>query len=677
MARSGYASRPGRALTALVILLAALFGVVAAGTVWSSAQWSPKLALDLEGGYQIILRPVPQAGGQGDITQAQLAEAVNIIRQRVNGSGVSEAEVTTQGNQNIIVALPGTPDAATRELVKQSAQLSFRAVLVAQDAQPQPTSTATASPSATSSPGASGSATPSASASATASAGATAKPKSTTQPHAASGELTQHAPKAATSPSSTTSPSSGASATPSAGATPTPTPSNGSDLSQITDAISEQFTGTTCTADQMKAFQNAPEDPKKPLVTCSTDGLVKYILGPVEVRGTDVKSATAAIGTNSQGFSTGAWEVDLSFTGEGTKRFATVTTRLAALTGAQNQFAIVLDKLVVSAPATNERIGGGEAQITGNFTQQSATTLANQLKFGALPISFNVQTEQQISALLGAEQLRRGLLAGLIGMVLVVLYSLAQYRVLGSVTILSLAVAAAFTYGFVTLLGWRQGYRLSLPGVAGLIVAIGITADSFIVFFERIRDEVREGRNLQPAVEAAWVRARRTILASDAVSFIAAAVLYVLAVGGVRGFAFTLGLTTLVDILVVFLFTKPTVTLLSRRRFFATGHPLSGFGPEQLGRPTSYAGRGRVRTGGESIAARRAAAARAAEEGPKSAAPSSGTAATPAEEPAGAGRRRTAGSRSGPSRERAPGERESGDELRGSGRRPAGTRRDR
>jgi preprotein translocase subunit SecD len=271
----------------------------------------------------------------------------------------------------------------------------------------------------------------------------------------------------------------------------------------------------------------------------------------------------------------------------------------------------VLDGLVVSAPATNERIPNGTAQITGgNITQTSATLLASQLKFGALPVSFTVLTENQISAVLGGEQLQRGLLAGLIGLLLVVFYSLLQYRALGLVTILSLGIAGGFTYGLVALLSWTSEYRLSLAGVTGLIVAIGITADSFIVYFERVRDEVREGRPLHSAVEAAWKRARRTILVSDTVSFLAAVVLYVLAAGSVKGFAFTLGLTTLIDVLVVFLFTKPAVTLLSRTKFFGGGHRFSGFSPEQLGRLSwpAYVGRGRTRDPStQSIAARRAA----------------------------------------------------------------------
>jgi len=260
---------------------------------------------------------------------------------------------------------------------------------------------------------------------------------------------------------------------------------------------------------------------------------------------------------------------------------------------------MVLDRLVVEAPSVSEVIPNGQAQITGSLTRSSAATLANQLNFGALPLTFTVQSENQVSATLGTEQLQKGLLAGLIGLVLVVAYSLLQYRALGFVTVASLALAAVISYGVITLLSWTQGYRLSLPGVAGLIVAIGITADSFIVYFERVRDELRDGRTLVGAVDKGWNRARRTILASDAVNFLAATVLYVLAVGGVRGFAFTLGLTTLIDLLIVFTFTHPVMMLLAKTSFFGDGHPASGLDPRRLGvRGARYVGRGRVVTAG-------------------------------------------------------------------------------
>jgi preprotein translocase subunit SecD len=614
VARSANASRPGRALSVLVALLAVIFGSIALGATTSNAQWTPQLGLDLKGGTQIILSPKPQAGEEGKITSKQIADAVKIIRQRVNGTGVSEAEVTTEGSgtsASIVVSLPGVPDQKTLDLVKASAELTFRPVLVAADAAPAPTATATPTPTA------SGSATPKPSASKKASSSATPKPSATNGrivPQALTKAASTAAPTggstaaaaadpsaAAADPSAAAADPSAAAADPSATADPNAAAAGtASDLAQITEAIGNQFTAETCT--DLEKVQTAPQDPKKPIVTCETDGSVKYILGPVEVRGTDIKSATSGMGTTSQGASNGQWLVNLDFNGPGTKAFAAVTERLATLTGAQNQFAIVLDQLVISAPTTNERIPGGTAQISGNFTQTTATALADQLKFGALPVSFQVDTQNTISALLGGSDLKHGLIAGLIGLILVVIYSLLQYRALGLVTVLSLLTAGVLTYGLVVLLGWSQGFRLSLAGVTGLIVAIGITADSFIVYFERVRDEVREGRPLRSAVEAAWLRARRTILISDAVSFLAAVVLYVLAVGNVRGFAFTLGLTTLIDVLVVFLFTKPAVTLLSRTHFFGGGHPLSGFAPAQLGRPApAYAGRGRVRTPAEQV----------------------------------------------------------------------------
>ena len=485
---------------------------------------------------------------------------MNIIRQRVDGSGVSEAEVTTQSG-NIVVTLPGRPDQRTRDLVKQSAQLQFRSVLVAaagtnQPVTPTPTGSASPSGSPGASPSAKKSAKPAASAksSATRTSGATAT---------SSGNGRAVPPVAGLSKASSATPTGAPSPPAGSGAAPATTPKDASDPAWVTPALEQRFTQLDC-ADPQNRAGNSGGDLTKPFVTCSTDGTEKYILGPAEVIGTDIKTAAAGLQQNSQGNATGQWEVQLSFTGAGTTKFAAVTSRLAALTGDRNRFAIVLDGTVISAPTTNERIPDGQAPITGNFNQSSAQTLANQLKFGALPISFRVETEEQISALLGGEQLRRGLLAGVIGLLLVIIYSLLQYRALGLVTVGSLGVAGLVTYGLVLLLCWRQGYRLSLPGVAGLIVAIGITADSFIVYFERIRDEVRDGRPLLPAVEAAWERARRTILVSDGVSLLAAVVLYLLAVGGVRGFAFTLGLTTIVDILIVFMFTKPTVTLLAR-----------------------------------------------------------------------------------------------------------------
>ncbi|WP_370513979.1 protein translocase subunit SecD [Cellulomonas sp. JZ18] len=366
----------------------------------------------------------------------------------------------------------------------------------------------------------------------------------------------------------------------------------------MTPAVQAQFDELDCTLPENRTG-GVPGAADKAFVTCDQEGTAKFILGPVEIEGSDIDTATSGLRTLPSGATTNEWVVNLEFTSSGTPKFTETTTRLATQQQPLNQFAVVLDALVISAPSVNEVIPNGQAEISGTFTRDSAAALANQLSFGSLPISFTVQSEEQISATLGSEQLQRGLLAGLLGLVLVVVYSLIQYRALGLVTVASLVIAAVLTYGVITLLSWWQGYRLSLPGVAGLIVAIGITADSFIVYFERIRDELRDGRSLAAAVETGWRRARRTILASDAVNLLAAIVLYFAAVGGVRGFAFTLGLTTVIDLLVVVCFTHPVMVLLSRTRFFSHGHPWSGLDPRRLGvepgRPR-YVGRGRVVT---------------------------------------------------------------------------------
>jgi preprotein translocase subunit SecD len=260
-----------------------------------------------------------------------------------------------------------------------------------------------------------------------------------------------------------------------------------------------------------------------------------------------------------------------------------MTTRLTSLPSPQNQAAIVLDGLVYSAPRINEAINTGTAQITGNFTQLEAQDLANVLKYGALPLAFDRGEVQQISPSLGADQLRGGLLAGGLGLLLVVLYSILYYRGLGIVSVGSLLVASVIALLSFLLLGKAIGFTLTLAGIAGAIVAIGITADSFIVYFERIRDEVREGRSLKSAVETGWKRARRTVIVADAVSMIASVMLYFFAVGGVRGFAFTLGLTTVIDLIVVFFFTKPLITVLAKLSFYSEGHSLSGFSAKSLG----------------------------------------------------------------------------------------------
>ncbi|MGZ4687416.1 MAG: protein translocase subunit SecD [Oryzihumus sp.] len=578
--------KPLRTLAALAVLVVGLYGLLAAVVTWGSAQWTPKLGLDLEGGTQLILKPVITNGGS--ISQDQINQAVDIMRQRVDSTGVSEAEVTTQGGSNVVVSLPGTPDKATIDSLKRSSQLRFRAVLVEAAGAPQPTPTSTGTATAPSG-------TPS------------AKPTSGSKATAPSGTATTSAKSAfppALSKDTTPTPTPTATGTTGSTGTTGAKPKDASDLAWITPDIEKQFTALNCANPATQAtLATQMDDPAKPLVTCSQDRQAKYILGPAEVVGTDIADASSGFQTTQTGAQTNQVEIQLKFDANGTKKFGDVTSRLVSLPQPRNQFAIVLDGQVLSAPVTQSAITAGTASITGNFTEASAKTLADQLKFGALPMSFTPQTEEQVSPTLGTDQLQKGLLAGLIGLLLVVIYSLFQYRALGFVTVASLVIASLLTYVTVALLGWSHGFRLTLAGVTGLIVSIGITADSFIVFFERVRDEVREGRHLRQAVETGWARARRTILVADGVNMLAAMVLYILATSNVRGFAFTLMLTTIIDVAVVFLFTHPIVAILANTKFFGEGHKWSGFDPERLGaKQPLYAGRGRV-----TIAARRAA----------------------------------------------------------------------
>ena len=353
----------------------------------------------------------------------------------------------------------------------------------------------------------------------------------------------------------------------------TATPSAG-----VSAAINAKFAALDCT--NPASLQGTGADsPADTIVACSREGGSKYILAPAEVLGQQVSKASSGI--DQQGAS--AWYVSLTFNGEGTKAFGALTTRVTSLPSPQNQVAIVLDGLVVSAPVINEAIPSGNAQITGSFTQVEAADLANVLKYGALPLAFDRGEIQQVSPTLGSDQLNAGLLAGVLGLGLVIIFSLIYYRALGIVSVSSLIAAASLTYLLFLVLGETIGFTLTLAGIAGAIVAIGVTADSFIVYFERVRDEAREGRSLRTAVETGWARARHTIIVADMISLLAAVLLYFFAVGNVRGFAFTLGLTTLVDLIVVFMFTKPLLTIVARWNFFASGHPLSGFSDKSVG----------------------------------------------------------------------------------------------
>jgi preprotein translocase subunit SecD len=519
----------GRYFGAFLLIVGILYGLI----YFTGDTRTPQLGLDLRGGTTVTLTartPDGQAPAQEDLELAR-----QIIEQRVNGLGVAEAEVVTEGDSNIVISVPGDDGEQAREL-GQTALLRFRPVIQGPEpAAPAPTDTATPTPTDGATPSApattSGSATPTDSA----------------------------APNDGSVPFDPASPTTGAA--PTGAATSAPADPNAPPVTQ--EQATAEYATLTCDSESTGAVDRSEDF----IATCSEDGTVKYLLGQAVVEGTNITDAAAGTTT-----ATGEWVVNLDFDGEGSAAWATYT---AANVG--NAVAITLDGRVISAPTINSAIAGGGTEIQGSFNQESATELANQLKYGALPLSFTQATAQSISTELGAEQLRAGLIAGAIGIALVFVYALIYYRLLGLVMIASLALSAVVVYACLVLLGRQIGFTLSLAGIAGFIVSIGITADSFVVYFERLKDEIREGRTLRSAVPRAWVRARRTILSADAVSFLAAAILYVLAIGDVKGFAFTLGMSTVLDLIVVFLFTHPLMAVLARFRAFGSSR-ISGLG---------------------------------------------------------------------------------------------------
>ena len=517
--------RPSRSL---LIFTVGIIGLL----VWAflpGERHTPKLGLDLRGGTQVILSPSVAAGET--LTQDQLNQTVAIIRQRVDGFGVAESEVTIQGTGNgakIIVTIPGETSRTVVDQLKTTAQLNFRPVLAIDFGSPQPSASPT--PSDTASPSASASA----------------------------------------SPSPTPVPSPTVSVAPELLVPPIQSPDGSGDFA-------DRFAALNCA--ESDVLGGSTDDPVQYLISCEKDGSVKYALAPADLVGTDIDSATA--GLPQQG--AGGWQVELQMTTEGAKKFADSTTKLSALESPNDQFAIVLDGVVISAPSVNEAILGGSAVISGSFTADEARALAQVLKYGALPVGLDVDEVQQISPTLGSDQLQAGLIAGGFGLLLVTVYLLLYYRALGVIAVVSLVAAAVMTYLVFVILGRGIGFTLTLSGVAGAIVAIGITADSFIIYFERIRDEIREGKRLRVSIDQGWIRARRTILAADFVSLLSAAILYFLSVGSVRGFAFTLGLITFVDIAVAFLFTRALVTKLGNSKWMNSGSPWTGVSPTRLG----------------------------------------------------------------------------------------------
>jgi preprotein translocase subunit SecD len=503
-------ARPGR----LLILITLVLGATILWAFWPGASHEARLGLDLRGGTQVILTPELAPGTEGVLTQDQINQTVEIIRQRVNGFGVAEAEVTVQGsgaNAAIVVTVPGVNPEGITNLLKQTARLDFRAVLAAGNG------IEIAVPSA------SPSASPSVS------------PKAAVQP-------TELPIQAATS-----------------------------------DELYEQYLSLNCFTPGLLQGGRA-DDPTKYMLTCSKDGFEKFVLAPAFITGDQVSDSQASL--PQQG--AGGWMVTLDFDSQGATKLSEASITLSKLPSPQNRFGIVLDGLVVSAPFFSEPILGGKAQIEGSFKAEEAKQLSQVLRYGALPVTLNIAESTSISPTLGQDQLSAGLLAGAIGLMLVVIYLLLYYRALGFVAVFSLIAAAGFLWLLIIALGRSIGFTLTLAGIAGAIVAIGITADSFVVYFERIRDEIRDGKSLRVATELGWVRARRTLLAADFVSLLAAVVLYALSVGSVRGFAFTLGLTTVIDVLVAFWFTHPLVTYFGKSSWADSGGILTGVSRKRL-----------------------------------------------------------------------------------------------
>jgi preprotein translocase subunit SecD len=605
-------------------------------------QFKVALGLDLSSGTQVVLKAATPNGAVPAASEMQAS--VGVLENRVNGTGNSGAQVQTQGSDQITVTVPGKAATSVVNLIDTTAKLAFRPVLLSEVYTPVSTAPAkaksTATPSATPTGTASGTATPAASATPSASASASTK-ASTSDVSAALASPTATptgtaTAKTSTSPSATPKASATPSATPSAnpGATSSTTTTFG-DPSAVSAATMKQFDALVCkpgpnqyTVDDSwkSTVPGYTEDlspwdnPKIQTVSCDASGN-KYVLGPAVVQGTEISSVDAALDTSNN-----QWVVNISLNGAGASAFGTLTSNQYQKyfpdstsnedDAVLDQIGITLDGDVSSAPETNGALTAGSFQITGpqpnGFSEAQATQLQNVLKFGSLPLTFQLQSELYISPQTGHASLDAGLLAGILGLILVVIYLFYYYRGLGIVSVSSLLFAALLAYFSVVLLSKYQNFTMSLSAIAGLVVAIGITADSFIVYFERLRDEVRDGKALRPAVEAGWKRARRTILVSDTVSFLAAVLLYHFATSDVQGFAYTLGLTTIIDVIVVFLFTKPMVTLLAGTKFFSSGNKWSGLDPERLGAKTPWrsgrrtvrssrtgtTGTGRTRTGG-------------------------------------------------------------------------------
>jgi preprotein translocase subunit SecD len=598
-------SHPGRYLTALVVLILLMLASVLGGNAFSPSHWHKSFyvgrGLDLSSGTSVTLQAVttrqPGQKTSPPPSAAAMTKAVQIITNRVEATGLTGATVVPQGSNEIVVSVPGAGAQKVATLVGETALLRLRQVLLTAPNY----SSSTSSSSSSASPSPSTSASPSASTSASPKASSSPTPSSGSGQAAAATKLGASA-SASPSPSASASPSASPSSTPKASTSPgkevlSTTADGSGNAAALTPAAKTLFDKVNCDAKDWKsqiygANPNAWDNPNAQTISCYNG--VKYAMATAVVQGKDLSNVQAVDQTTG-------WVVTFNVKNPAAKALGTLSTTMVSqyydsttgqATSPLDLLAVVLDGDVQSAPQVNQAISTSVQVYGGSvgFSQSQADQLADVLKYGSLPLSFKNLYTSSVSPSLGSDQLSAGLFAAVVGLLLVVIYSFIYYRGLGIVSVLSLAIAALLSYLSVVLLSKEAGFTLSLAGIAGLIVAIGITADSFIVFFERLRDEVREGRSLRAAVERGWGRARRTILVSDTVSFLAALLLYILSQGDVRGFAFTLGLTTLVDVLVVFLFTKPMITLLARTRFYGQGHPLSGLDPARLGARAPWRG---------------------------------------------------------------------------------------
>jgi preprotein translocase subunit SecD len=592
VASSSAPVHPARYLSVFLLMLVGVYLLV---FLTGDKKASPKLGIDLQGGTRVTLTARTPDGSRP--SRDALAQAQQIISSRVNGLGVSGSEVVVDGD-NLVITVPGSDGNEARDL-GQTARLYIRPVINSLPAQKAPEEPKPGQPPAggapgapAPAPGAPGAPAPRGEPAPPAQPGTPPQPGAPPQsgapaPAPPRGQPRPYPQDPAPSPAPPPSPAPQPNPAPAPGGTPasSPAPPPGptgeappaeapaapdprkdlaeriaqekkwrQNASQYIQMIALQFEATRCDKDDILAGN---DDPKSPLITCSTDHKTAYLLGPSIISGDQIQDATSGMNQNSLGY-----VVDVQFKGPAANIWADYT---AAHTGTQTAF--TLDSQVVSAPMIREPIPGGRTQISGGeppFSASTARQLANVLKYGSLPLSFESSEAQTVSATLGLTSLRAGLIAGGIGLLLVLVYSLLYYRALGVLTALSLVASGAMIFAILVLLGRYINYTLDLAGIAGLIIGIGTTADSFVVFFERIKDEIREGRSFRSAVPRGWARARKTIVSGNAVTFLAAAVLYFLAIGQVKGFAFTLGLTTILDLVVVFLVTWPLLYLATK-----------------------------------------------------------------------------------------------------------------